>query len=228
MSDLENPDQHQQPPTPGAVQLRASDAERRRTASILHEALGKGQLTIEEFDERTAQAWAAVYVDDLAPLTADLVVPGPAAPSRALVSADVQPPASERVTGDGGPSLSVAVWSGFERKGVWTVPPRFTAIAVMGGGDIDLRYANFGAQEITITAVAIMGGIDIIVPDDVFVRERGFGFMGAFNDDRKWDDQPLKPPPGAPIVTVQGLALMGGVSITRRPSGPKQVQRRDS
>ncbi len=201
--------------------MRASDLDRRRTAGLLHDALGRGQLSITEFDERTAAAWSAVYRKDLEPLTHDLVDPTSESPLHTPAT-DLQPPASMRVTGDGGPSLSVALFSGFERKGVWTVPSRYTAIAVMGGGSLDLRYANLGADHVTITAVAIMGGIEIIVPDDVAVRERGVGVMGAFVDDRRWKGAPVVPPPGAPVITINGAAIMGGVSIIRKPAGPKQ------
>lgn len=202
--------------------MRASDADRRRVAAVLHEALGRGQLTIHEFDERTAAVWQTRLVSELEPLTADLVAPGGAA--RQSVER-AGPSASERVTGEGGPKWSVAIMGGAERKGVWTVPAQFNAVAVMGGVVLDLRYANLGARQVTINAVAVMGGVDIIVPDDVVVREEGFGVMGSFADERRWGGRPAQPGPGAPEITVQGVALMGGVRITRKPSGPqRQIQ----
>ena len=39
--------------------LRATDDERRRVADELSEALGRGQIDLSEFDERTNRAWAA-------------------------------------------------------------------------------------------------------------------------------------------------------------------------
>ncbi|WP_134324238.1 DUF1707 SHOCT-like domain-containing protein [Cumulibacter soli] len=203
------------------VRLRAGDMDRRRVASVLHDALGKGQLTIDEFDDRTASAWGATYIDELDVLTRDLIPSRPGLDAAAHTpSRDIQPPASSRVTGDGGPSTSVAIFSGFERKGVWTVPSKFTAVAVMGGGVLDLRHANLGADKVTITVTAIMGGVEIIVPDDINVNVEGFGFMGAFDDSRQWERGVPQPDPSAPTVTVNGLALMGGVSVTRKPSGP--------
>ncbi|MFV0532059.1 MAG: DUF1707 domain-containing protein [Cumulibacter sp.] len=203
------------------VRLRAGDMDRRRVASVLHDALGKGQLTIDEFDDRTASAWGATYIDELDVLTRDLIPSQPGLDAAAYIpSRDIQPPASSRVTGDGGPSTSVAIFSGFERRGVWTVPSKFTAVAVMGGGVLDLRHANLGADKVTITVTAIMGGVEIIVPDDINVNVEGFGFMGAFDDSRQWERGVPQPDPSAPTVTVNGLALMGGVSVTRKPSGP--------
>ncbi len=52
--------------------VRASDADRERVAEILRGAAGQGLLTLAEVDERLARVYAATYVGDLAPLTADL------------------------------------------------------------------------------------------------------------------------------------------------------------
>ena len=52
--------------------VRASDADRERVAAILRGAAGQGLLTLAEVDERLARVYAATYVGDLAPLTADL------------------------------------------------------------------------------------------------------------------------------------------------------------
>jgi hypothetical protein len=52
--------------------MRAGDADRTRVVEALGRHLGEGRLTLEEFDERTAQAHAAVYLDQLPPLLADL------------------------------------------------------------------------------------------------------------------------------------------------------------
>lgn len=54
------------------ARLRASDAERFAVAEVLHDAVGKGLLTPAEGGERTAAAFAAVFRDDLNPLTQDL------------------------------------------------------------------------------------------------------------------------------------------------------------
>src|SRR5438270_793539 len=59
--------------------MRAGDAERTTVVEALGRHLGDGRLTVEEFEERTAQAHAAVYLDQLPPLLADL--PGPPAPA---------------------------------------------------------------------------------------------------------------------------------------------------
>ncbi|CAA9505270.1 MAG: hypothetical protein AVDCRST_MAG30-2162 [uncultured Solirubrobacteraceae bacterium] len=52
--------------------IRASDAERERVASALSAHAGDGRLTVEELDERTAAAYSARTLPELAALTADL------------------------------------------------------------------------------------------------------------------------------------------------------------
>jgi hypothetical protein len=103
--------------------------------------------------------------------------------------------------------------SGADRKGVWTVAPTFTSVALMGGVEIDLTEARFEDAETTIQAFAFMGGIEIYVPDDIVVQVNGSGFMGAFEN--RVQNQ-MQPRPGAPLVRITGLAVMGGVEVKRR------------
>ena len=60
-------------------QLRASDAERQATVHVLQDAVARGLLSFDEGSERMAAAYAARFVRDLPPLTADL--PPQAAPA---------------------------------------------------------------------------------------------------------------------------------------------------
>jgi hypothetical protein len=56
----------------GPGRLRASDAEREQVATILRAAVTEGRLDLDEGDQRQARAYAAIWRDDLRPLTADL------------------------------------------------------------------------------------------------------------------------------------------------------------
>ena len=57
---------------PGDPRMRASDADRERTASLLREHHAEGRLTAEEFHERLDRAFAAKTLGDLDELLADL------------------------------------------------------------------------------------------------------------------------------------------------------------
>lgn len=72
------------PATAALPPLRVSDLEREHTATLLREHLVAGRLTVAEFEERVAQAWAARFVDDLWEAVRELPVvrpmPGPPTP----------------------------------------------------------------------------------------------------------------------------------------------------
>jgi hypothetical protein len=195
-------------------ELRASDADRERVAEHLRDALAEGRLDMTEFEERLEAAYKARTYGELAPLTRDLPGPGVSAPAVNMVK---QPErgggwAGRVVGGEGTSSWAVAVMGGFERKGGWTVPKRFNCFAFWGGGNIDLREANFADREVEINCVAIMGGVDVTVPPGVEVVVRGVGIMGGF--DHQEDGAPAEP--GAPRVIVTGVAFWGGVGIRRK------------
>ncbi|MEW2509254.1 DUF1707 domain-containing protein [Streptomyces sp. NPDC046870] len=203
--------------------LRASDADRDRVAEVLRDALAEGRLDMAEFDERLEAAYRARTYGELAPLTRDLPVAGAVAP--ALPVSFVKAPVAGagwagRITGAEGSSRgAVAILSGFERKGRWTVPRRYSCLTFMGGGELDLREADFAAGEVEIHCVVIMGGVQVIVPPGVEVVVRGVGVMGAFEHPR--DDGP--PEPGAPRVIIGGVAFWGGVGVERKlPRGERK------
>lgn len=54
--------------------MRASDEDRQRVVDALQEQAGQGRLTLTEFDERSASAYAATTLGDLRKLTRDLPV----------------------------------------------------------------------------------------------------------------------------------------------------------
>ncbi|WP_219418106.1 DUF1707 SHOCT-like domain-containing protein [Pseudonocardia nigra] len=55
--------------------MRASDADRERTVAILQREVGTGRLTLDEFSERSAIAYHARTLGELAALTRDLPRP---------------------------------------------------------------------------------------------------------------------------------------------------------
>jgi hypothetical protein len=193
-----------------ARDIRASDADRERVAEVLRTAATEGRLDLSELDERLAVVYAARTYADLEPVTADLPTahPRPVAPD-------------QRAGGSASSTGAAAIFGGFERKGAWVVPPEFTCGVLCGGGELDLREARFSQHDVVIRAFAVMGGIEIVVPEDVEVEVSGIGLMGGF-------DQGATGPgvPGAPRVTVTGLAFWGGVSVTRRPPREEEARRK--
>src|SRR6266516_954615 len=207
-----------EPPVPADPRhLRAADADRDQTAEVLRRAATEGRITFDELDERISRAYAAKTFADLEAVTSDL--PGPGVKLPALATASYQPP--EVPAGTPAPSLSLAIMSGARRAGPWLVPPSYTAVAIMGGVELDLRDARFAAAEVTIRAFCLMGGVSITVPEDMAVDVSGIGIMGGF------DHRASGPgAPGAPHLRVVGFALMGGVDVRRKPARPARPELR--
>lgn len=196
-------------------ELRASDADRERVAEVLRDALAEGRLDMTEFEERLDATYSARTYGELEPITRDLPAGSAGVAPKVSMTKDPAPAGSwaGRITGgEGSSSWAVAVMSGFQRKGRWTVPKRFNSFAFWGGGDIDLREANFADGEVVINCVAIMGGMNVIVPPGVEVIVRGIGIMGGF-DHR---EEGVPGDPGAPRVVVTGFAFWGGVGVERK------------
>ncbi|MEU3143505.1 MULTISPECIES: DUF1707 domain-containing protein [unclassified Streptomyces] len=207
--------------------LRASDADRERVAAVLRDAVAEGRLDMEEFEERLDATYRARTYRELEPITRDLPAPGVSAPVVDLTKSPE--PGGDwasrvGVGGDAPSTWAVAVMSGFQRKGRWTAPRRFNCFAFWGGGEIDLREADFADREVVINAVAIMGGVNVVVPPGVEVVVRGIGIMGGF-DHR---EEGVPGDPGAPRVVLSGFAFWGGVGVERKlPRAEKQRLREE-
>jgi hypothetical protein len=188
-------------------QQRISDAERHQVAEILRQAAGDGRIDLDELDERLEATYAARTYADLVPITHDLPVAGSARPVAQTGRSPevVNGPRSER---------GVAIMGGFERKGVWTVPEVLTVVCVMGGAELDLREARFAAREVVLNVNAFMGGAEITVNEGTRVVVEGVGIMGGYSGPRhatEADDDP-----DAPLVRIRGVAIMGGVNVSRK------------
>jgi Domain of unknown function (DUF1707) len=197
-----------QPDRPaGAPPLRASDADRERTAQQLRFAAEEGRLTFEELDERLDAAYAARTQVELGELVAD-VSAGEAgthlAPGPASGGAVVRP-------GAGGTGWVVAIMSGQERKGRWRVAPRLTVVNLMGGSELDFNDAELAAREVEVTVFSLMGGGDIRVPEGVDVEVSEFALMGA-NGVKLGE---ARRHPGGPLIRLKLISIMGGTDVKR-------------
>ncbi|MEU5000774.1 DUF1707 domain-containing protein [Streptomyces sp. NPDC021622] len=207
----------QQPsPEPRPAALRASDADRDRTADILREALAEGRLTAEEHGERIDGVYRAKTVEELAPLVSDL----PAAGASGYATAAPEPVPSRPSDGMVPPVADenlVAVFSSSVRKGRWRVGRRTHAYAIFGSVEIDLSEAIFEQRQVVIKAVSVFGSVEIRVPENISLRGSGTGVLGSFEvetlDSAERD---------APVVFVDGFAVFG--SIEARPRRGKLVR----
>ena len=136
-----------EPPQEPAAGMRASDADREAVVAVLHDAVGRGLLTVEEGNERVAATYGARFVEDLPALTADL----PPAPAKAPVA-------------PGWRALAVLAWlqlrtalAGLSWRGVRARPRLVLAVVallavlslgaattgeLLGGGDDHARFEH--------------------------------------------------------------------------------------
>ncbi|MET7698474.1 DUF1707 domain-containing protein [Streptomyces sp. NPDC005485] len=183
---------------------RCSDADRDRVADILRDALAEGRLTAEEHAERVEGVLAAKTVGELEPFVRDLPAAhaGRATPAYGAVPNRPSPGAIP-VEAD---ENVVAVFSTAMRKGRYRAGRRIHAYAVFGNVEIDLSEAIFEYQQVVIKAISVFGNIDVRVPENVSLRGSGGGVLGNFEVDTLDSGDPE-----APVVYVDGLAVLGNV-----------------
>ena len=181
--------------------LRASDADRERTAELLRQAAGDGRLDVDELEERLGTVYATRTQAELEALVADVVAPddrarGPRVPVR---------------RGDDGTRWLVAIMSGHDRKGRWRVGANLNVINVMGGSDLDFNDAEFSDDVVTVTVFSLMGGASIRVPEGLNVEVSNFAFMGGNDADIGVE----RPDPGGPTLRIKLISIMGGSDVKR-------------
>ena len=110
----------------------------------------------------------------------------------------------------------VGIMGGGGRAGAWIPARKNWVVGVMGGATLDFREAHFGPGVTEVNVLAIMGGVEILAPPDVRVECSGIGIMGGFDVKQSVTSTT---DPDAPVIRVNGLAIMGGASVAVRHLG---------
>jgi hypothetical protein len=186
----------------GHPELRASDAERERTADQLRHAAGEGRLTIEELDERLNAAYAARTRGELEQLVGDVAVPVATTGDSGL---------TVKRSGDEGTRHLLSIMGGTDRKGWWRVGRQCLSLNIMGGADLDLNDAELADDVVELTVFSLMGGADIHVPEGLNVEVTDIAFMGG-NDVSLGNPAPT---PGGPTLRLRLISIMGGTDVKR-------------
>src|SRR5215475_6945533 len=135
------------------LELRASDADRDRTAAVLSGALAVGRLTTTEYAERLDTTYAAKTLGELAPLTRDL-------PAEDATDTSVGVADHAEVT---------ARFSKVIRSGRWVAGRHTRLTAHYGALIVNLADAVLPGREITLDIHAFCGKLAIYgrqQPDD--------------------------------------------------------------
>jgi hypothetical protein len=204
-------------------------AARNQAIDILCRRFADDTLSMAELERRLDRARSARTRDELRALLSDLPPPRAVQPTperapaartaKAAAPAPRRHPRPDRSSGGVRTSSNVAlaIMGGTRRAGKWAPPDSMLALALMGGVELDFRDAVLAPGSVTtITCFAFWGGIEITVPPDVQVETSGFALMGGFDQaGEAWADAPAD----APVVRVNGFALMGGVEVKVRERG---------
>lgn len=193
------------------------ELERERTVQTLCSHFAQDHLSTQELEARFERVYRAKSFDELRALTAELPAlpvpapgspPSPApAPFYAMSSGIVPPPREKRF---------LALMSEVRRQGMWEVPQRVVARAIMGAIRLDLRDGVLPQGGIDVEADAFMGEVKIILPPGVRADVDGMAIMGEFSDRSTAASAPNA---DAPIVRIHGSAIMGSVNVeTRLPN----------
>ena len=202
--------------SPGVRPPRPTLVERERIISRLGDAFANGNLEVEEFERRVTLAHQADADRELAALVTDL--PAPTRPTEAPPTRALVPERDVKATG-----MVLAAMGGVERRGTWNVPRRLNVVTIMGGATLDFREARLPEGDVEIRVGSLMGGVEIIVPPSLQVESTGAAIMGGFEH---LDRAPPIADPGATVLRVTGLVVMGGVSIETRLPGETGRQAR--
>ncbi|MFJ8308537.1 MULTISPECIES: DUF1707 domain-containing protein [unclassified Streptomyces] len=186
----------------GPPALRASDADRDRTADILRDALAEGRLDAQEHSERIDAVYRAKTLGELEPLVQDL----PTAGERRRPALAPAPREAEEAGMSVAAENLVAVFSSSTRKGRWRVGRRTNAFSLFGSVEIDLTEALFAQRLTVINATAIFGNVEIRVPENLSLRGSGTGIFGSFEVVALEADDPE-----APVVVVNGYSVFGSI-----------------
>ena len=178
--------------TDGGGDRAIGDPDRAAADAELQAAVGRGTLSLGDYEDLARSVWEARTRGELAAVTADLVV---------------SPPPVAAVPATREPQRTVAVMSQSQYSGAVLPGQPVHATAVMGSVVVDLRRTDL-PHDVQVRAVTVMGEVTVLVPRGVQVHLSGAAVMGS----RTTDVSPAQA--GAPVVTVKASALMGSVTVS--------------
>ena len=183
------------------LELRASDADRDRTAAVLGGALAAGRLTTTEYAERLDTTYAAKTLGELAPLTRDL-------PAGDATDASVAVVDHAEVT---------ARFSKGIRSGRWVAGRRTRLTAHYGALIVNLADAVLPGREITLDIDAWCGKLIVAIPAGAHVIDEG----GALFAKRAIYGRQQSDDVDGPVIRLVGDARFSKVAVYRGRHDPR-------
>jgi len=199
---------------------------KQRTIDVLCESFAQDEIDVEEFEQRVELVHQAETLEQLRTILADLPTSALPVKSNSLPQTAIAPHPLPTVELAPRPTISperiqensvmVGIMGGGGRTGAWIPARRNWVVGVMGGHALDFREAHRGPGVTEVNVFAVMGGVEILVPPDVRVECSGIGIMGGFDVKHSVTSTT---DPDAPVIRVNGVAIMGGASVAVRYPG---------
>lgn len=137
--------------------MRVSNAEREAIIARLHAATEEGRLDLEEFADRSRQAYEARTYGEVERLLADLPE------ATGTLSVPNSAPEPVRSTGPAQLRLTPKA-SSIERKGDWVVPPKVLVDAKFSSVKLDCRHAVLASGKVDIDLDLIASSLEVVLP----------------------------------------------------------------
>jgi hypothetical protein len=183
---------------------------RERVIQQLTNAFAHDVITVEELERRLEHVYQAQSVAETEAIVVDLK-------SAAATGTLPRPNSDEpRQSHDQvAPVLSrdrfVAILSASSRRGLWSVPHRLEAVAVMSDSTIDLTSADLPGDIVDIHVRVVMANMRIVVPANLRVVNRVGAFLANVETDPSLDLAPMVP--GTPVIRITGMATLANLEI---------------
>jgi hypothetical protein len=183
---------------------------RERVIQQLTNAFAHDIITVEELERRLEHVYQAqsvaeteAIVVDLKSATATGALPQPN-PDEPRQSHDQIVPVVSR-------ERFVAILTSSSRRGMWSVPHRLEALAVMADSTIDLASADLPGDIVDIHVRVVMANMTIIVPANLRVVNRVGAFLANVETDPSLDLAPMVP--GTPVIRITGMVTLANLEI---------------
>jgi Domain of unknown function (DUF1707)/Cell wall-active antibiotics response 4TMS YvqF len=170
--------------------VRVSDVEREAVVARLNAATGEGRLTMDEFGDRAAQAYAARTQGELVRLVEDL-------PATFAPRPTAGPPVIEH-----NPIGTV------KRGGRWRIDRETHVGTTLGAIKLDLTEAEIGVPEVTLRVRAFVGAVKVWIPRGVRVEVTGRSYLGS----RRVDTE-APADEHAPVLRLHIETVIGSVKV---------------
>ncbi|MEU6857638.1 DUF1707 domain-containing protein [Glycomyces sp. NPDC046736] len=155
------------PPDPN---MRVSNAEREAIIARLHAATEEGRLDLQEFADRSREAYEARTYGEVERLLADLPETTGTLATTTPAPAAAAGPAELRLN----PKASSV-----ERKGDWLVPRKLAVDAKASSVKLDCRHAKINSTQVEIDLNLIASSVELVLPAGAYAVDENIDVVAS-------------------------------------------------